>query len=83
MCTRKRSSANACAARTWSSISSGILNERGFGGAGFRRAHTELTQGVLQAARSAGVARLLQVSALKAAVDAPATICAPRAKPKS
>jgi uncharacterized protein YbjT (DUF2867 family) len=49
----------------------GILNERGFSGAGFRRAHTELTQGVLRAARSAGVARLLQVSALKAAVDAP------------
>jgi NADH dehydrogenase len=49
----------------------GILNERGFGGSGFRRAHTELTRGVLQAARSAGVARLLQVSALKAAADAP------------
>ena len=49
----------------------GILNERGFGGEGFRRAHTELTRGVLQAARSAGVTRLLQVSALKAAVDAP------------
>jgi len=49
----------------------GILNERGFGGSGFRRAHTELTRGVLQAARSAGVSRLLQVSALKAAVDAP------------
>ena len=49
----------------------GILNERGFSGSGFRRAHTELTQGVLQAARSAGVARLLQVSALKAATDAP------------
>jgi len=49
----------------------GILNERGFGGGGFRRAHTELTRGVLQAARSAGVTRLLQVSALKAAVDAP------------
>src|ERR1700676_557914 len=49
----------------------GILNERGFGGAGFRRAHTELTRGVLRAARSAGVTRLLQVSALKAAVDAP------------
>ena len=49
----------------------GILNERGFGGAGFRRAHTELTRVVLQAARSAGVARLLQVSALKAAPDAP------------
>jgi NADH dehydrogenase len=49
----------------------GILNERGFGGGGFRRAHTELTQGVLQAARFAGVGRLLQVSALKAATDAP------------
>jgi uncharacterized protein YbjT (DUF2867 family) len=49
----------------------GILNERGFGGLGFRRAHTELTRGVLQAARSAGVTRLLQVSALNAAVDAP------------
>jgi len=49
----------------------GILNERGFGGSGFRRVHTELTRGVLQAARSAGVARLLQVSALKAAVNAP------------
>jgi uncharacterized protein YbjT (DUF2867 family) len=49
----------------------GILNERGFGGAGFKRAHTELTQSVLLAARSAGVNRLLQVSALKAAVDAP------------
>lgn len=49
----------------------GILNERGFGGAGFRRAHTELTRCVLQAMRSAGVHRLLQVSALKAAVDAP------------
>ncbi len=49
----------------------GILNERGFGGAGFRRAHTELTQTVLRAARSAGVARLLQVSALKADPNAP------------
>src|SRR5579859_7119267 len=49
----------------------GILNEHGFGGGGFRRAHVELTRGVLLAMRSAGVARLLQVSALKAAVDAP------------
>ena len=49
----------------------GIRNERGFGGAGFRRAHTELTQHVLQAARSAGVTRLLQVSALKASPAAP------------
>src|SRR5579863_1053664 len=49
----------------------GILNERGFGGGGFRRAHTELTHAVLQAARSAGVERLLQVTALKAASAAP------------
>jgi uncharacterized protein YbjT (DUF2867 family) len=49
----------------------GILNERGFGGGGFRRAHVELTRIVLQAARSAGVPRLVQVSALKAATDAP------------
>jgi NADH dehydrogenase len=49
----------------------GILNERGFSGAGFRRAHTELTQHVLQAARSAGISRLLQVSALNAAPSAP------------
>jgi NADH dehydrogenase len=49
----------------------GILNERGFGGRGFRLAHTELTRVVLQAGRSAGITRLLQVSALKAAIDAP------------
>ena len=49
----------------------GILNERFFGGAGFRKAHTELTRSVLQAARSANVPRLLQMSALKAAPDAP------------
>ena len=49
----------------------GIRNERGFGGSGFHRAHTELTGVLLQAARSAGVRRLLQVSALKASPDAP------------
>jgi NADH dehydrogenase len=49
----------------------GILNERGFGGSGFRRAHVELTRTVLQAVRSAGVTRLLQVSSLGAATDAP------------
>jgi uncharacterized protein YbjT (DUF2867 family) len=49
----------------------GILNERGFGGGGFRRAHTELTRIVLQAARSAGVPRLLQLSSLKASPDGP------------
>jgi uncharacterized protein YbjT (DUF2867 family) len=49
----------------------GILNERWFGGAGFRRAHTELTRTLLLAARSANVGRLLQVSALGASLDAP------------
>jgi NADH dehydrogenase len=49
----------------------GILNERGFGGGGFRRTHTELTRGALQAARSAGVTRLLQMSSLGASVTAP------------
>jgi uncharacterized protein YbjT (DUF2867 family) len=49
----------------------GILNERGFGGGGFRRAHLELTRTVLQAVRSAGATRLLQISALGAAPDAP------------
>jgi len=49
----------------------GILNERGFGGGGFRRTHTELTRGALQAAKSAGVTRFLQISSLRAATDAP------------
>src|SRR5258708_33888397 len=49
----------------------GILNERGFGGAGVRRAHTELTRGVLQAARSAGVTRRPRVSAPQAPPDPP------------
>jgi uncharacterized protein YbjT (DUF2867 family) len=48
----------------------GILNERWFGGAGFRRAHTELMRRLLLAARSANVGRLLQVSALRAAACA-------------
>ena len=49
----------------------GILNERGFGGRGFRRAHTQLTGIAIDAARAAGVGRFLQVSALGAAEDAP------------
>lgn len=44
----------------------GILNERGHDGAGFRRAHVEFTEGVLQACRGAGVRRLLHMSALHA-----------------
>jgi uncharacterized protein YbjT (DUF2867 family) len=44
----------------------GILNERGHDGSGFRRAHVELAEKLMAACRSAGVTRLLQMSALKA-----------------
>lgn len=44
----------------------GILNESGFGGAGFKRAHVELTRCVIDACKAAGVRRLLQMSALNA-----------------
>lgn len=44
----------------------GILNEAGFGGSGFRRAHVVLTQTVIDACKAAGVRRLLQMSALNA-----------------
>lgn len=44
----------------------GILNERGHGGRGFRRVHTELAQKVLEACKGAGVKRLLHMSALHA-----------------
>jgi len=44
----------------------GILNEAGRGGKGFRKAHVELTDGVIAACRAAGVRRLVQVSALNA-----------------
>jgi len=44
----------------------GILNEPGRGGKGFRAAHVELTRGILQACRGAGVSRYLYVSALHA-----------------
>lgn len=44
----------------------GILNESGFGGAGFRRAHVELVEGLIEACKAAGVRRLLQMSALNA-----------------
>lgn len=49
----------------------GILNERGHKGAGFRRAHVELTEGLLQACRGAKVGRLLHMSALNADKQAP------------
>ncbi|MGA9423395.1 MAG: complex I NDUFA9 subunit family protein [Rhodanobacteraceae bacterium] len=44
----------------------GILNERGSDGAGFRRAHVDLTAKLIAACRIAGVRRLLQMSALRA-----------------
>lgn len=44
----------------------GILNESGHSGRGFDAAHRELTRKVVTACRSAGVGRLLQMSALKA-----------------
>jgi NADH dehydrogenase len=44
----------------------GILNERGFDGAGFRRAHVELPRTVMAAMRDAGVRRLLHMSSLRA-----------------
>ncbi len=49
----------------------GILNERGHDGRGFRRAHTELATVLVHACQAAGVARLLQMSSLRAAEDAP------------
>ena len=45
----------------------GILNETGRDGAGFRRAHMELTRRLIEACSAAGVDRLIQVSALNAA----------------
>ncbi|MCK7593380.1 complex I NDUFA9 subunit family protein [Pseudomarimonas salicorniae] len=44
----------------------GILNESGHGGAGFNRAHVELTRNLIGACKEAGVGRLLQMSALNA-----------------
>ena len=44
----------------------GILNERGFGGAGFRRAHVQFTAALLRAIGQIHVRRLLHMSALNA-----------------
>jgi NADH dehydrogenase len=44
----------------------GILNERGSNGSGFRKAHIELAETLVAACRSAGVPRLIQMSALRA-----------------
>lgn len=45
----------------------GILNERGDDGEGYRRAHVDITRGVLDACVAAGIARYLHMSALNAA----------------
>jgi NADH dehydrogenase len=44
----------------------GILNERGFGGAGFQRAHVTLVETAIDACRRAGVGRFVHMSALNA-----------------
>jgi NADH dehydrogenase len=49
----------------------GILNESGWDGKGFERAHVELAAKVVQACRQTGVARLLHMSALHASPDGP------------
>lgn len=49
----------------------GILNERGHRGRGFRQVHVELPRKIIQACRAAGVSRLLHMSALNAARNAP------------
>jgi uncharacterized protein YbjT (DUF2867 family) len=49
----------------------GILNEKGRSGRGFAVAHAELPAKVVDACHQAGVTRLLHMSALNAAADAP------------
>ncbi len=49
----------------------GILNERGHSGRGFAFAHAQLPEKVVEACRQNRVPRLLHMSALNAALDAP------------
>jgi NADH dehydrogenase len=49
----------------------GILNERGRNGNGFRRAHVDLTAGLLEASQATGTTRYVQISSLKADPDGP------------
>lgn len=44
----------------------GILNERGFGGSGFRRVHVDLVERIIDACAAAGVPRMIQMSGLNA-----------------
>ncbi|MFQ5936235.1 MAG: complex I NDUFA9 subunit family protein [Acidiferrobacterales bacterium] len=58
----------------------GILNERGRRGKGFERVHVELPRKVVNACREVGVPRLLHMSALRAAVNAPSHYLRTKAK---
>jgi len=49
----------------------GILNEHGRSGKGFQRAHVTLIENVLSASKTAGIRRILQLSALNAGIDDP------------
>lgn len=49
----------------------GILNEAGFDGSGFRKAHVELVASILEACRLQGIRRLLHMAALGADVEGP------------
>jgi NADH dehydrogenase len=51
--------------------STGILNEKGRDGAGFEAAHVALPERVIAACRTAGVGRLLHMSALNADPEGP------------
>lgn len=44
----------------------GILNEKGFDGSGFHKAHVQLAENMIQACQKHGVKRVLQMSALNA-----------------
>lgn len=49
----------------------GIFNERGKRGDGFRKAHTELAENILDAMHKTAVRKLVQMSSLKASEEAP------------
>ncbi len=59
----------------------GILNETGHqGGAGFDKAHAQLTANLVAACEKTGVTRFLQMSSLKASEDAPSNYLKSKAK---
>ncbi len=58
----------------------GILNERGFQGKGFNKAHVETTRSLCQAATNTGAKRYLQMSALHASARGPSYYLASKAQ---